>query len=368
MLLVGFQKANDIVGSIFYLSVMNSFTLGCLNDGRLVQGFLLENALGMQVKVMEYGATLTHFVVPDQAGKKVDIVLGFPGLSGYLGEHPYLGATVGRYANRIAHAKFELDDRHYQLSANEGEHILHGGPNTIDKAVWSGTSGMTHEGQTVWFRLMSPDGHNGFPGTVKFEVSYTLSHDGELIIRYRAETDQPTVLNLTNHAYFNLDGRGSVRDTWLQMNCEQFTPGDEGGIPSGEIRKVSAAMDFLAAKQIGHDLDDSSLADRNGYDHNYIVNGSKGMLRTAATAWSDRSGIKLTTWTTEPCVQFYTGNWLNESGEKRGGIVGKNHAFCLETQHAPDAPNCPEFDSPVLRPGEVWESETRYGVSLISAK
>ena len=347
---------------------MNPFEYGRLPDGQVVQGFLLENALGMQVRLIEYGATLTHFSVPDKTGRNVDIVLGFPSLAGYLGGHPYFGATVGRYANRIAHARFELDGISYKLSANEGEHILHGGPNTIDKAVWRGTSGMTHEGQTVWFRHVSPDGHNGFPGTVELEVSYTLSHSGELIILYRAETDQPTVLNLTNHAYFNLDGRGSVRDTWLQMNCDQFTLGDEGGIPSGEIRKVSGAMDFLAAKQIGRDLDDPSLADRNGYDHNYLVNGSKGTLRTAATAWSDQSGIKLTTWTTEPCVQLYTGNWLNESGEKRGGLVEKNHAFCLETQHAPDAPNRPEFDSPVLRPGEIWESETRYAVSLISTK
>lgn len=339
---------------------MNHYTCGTLPDGRSVKGFLLENALGMQVRVMEYGATLTHFSVPDQDGKTVDIVLGFETLEGYLGSHPYFGATVGRFANRIAKGKFSIDGNDFQVTQNEGENILHGGTIGFDKQLWEGTKTHTSEGQSVTFRLTSPDGEEGFPGTLEVAVSYTLRHDGGLSIRYEATTDKSTVLNLTNHAYFNLQGRGSVRDTWLQMNCDRFTPGDDGGIPLGTVEEVFEPYDFRIAKKFSQDIDHVELANRNGYDHNYVVNGVKGTLRQAATAWSDQSGIQLTTLTTEPCIQLYTGNWLNETGEKRGGTVEKNGAFCLETQHAPDAVNHPVFNSPVLRPGKKFESETVY--------
>lgn len=343
---------------------MNHYTFGTLPGGRPVKGFLLENALGMQVRVMEYGATLTHFSVPAQNGKTVDIVLGFETLEGYLGSHPYFGATVGRFANRIAGGKFSIDGNVVQVTQNEGENILHGGKKGFDKQLWKGTKTHTSEGQSVIFKYTSPDGDEGFPGTLEISVSYTLRFDGSLVISYTSTTDKPTILNLTNHAYFNLDGRGSVRDTWLQMNCDLFTPGDDGGIPLGTIAEVSGPYDFRSAKKLGQDIDQTKLANRNGYDHNYVVNGPKGTLREAAKAWSDQSGIQLTTLTTEPCIQLYTGNWLNESSEKRGGVVEKNGAFCLETQHAPDAPNHPAFDSPILRPGETFQSETVYRVSF----
>lgn len=343
---------------------MNHYQFGILPGGRPVKGFLLENALGMQVRVMEYGATLTHFSVPDRNGNAVDIVLGFESLEGYLQEHPYFGATVGRFANRIAGGKFSIDGKTYQVTQNEGENILHGGNKGFDKRLWKGTKMHTSEGQSVSFKLTSPDGEEGFPGTVEVAVSYTLRHDGGLSIRYEATTDKPTVLNLTNHAYFNLDGRGSVRDTWLEMNCDQFTPGDDGGIPLGTVEKVFGPFDFRTAKKIGKEIDHPELQNRKGYDHNYVVNGPKGTLREAAKAWSEQSGIELLTLTTEPCVQLYTGNWLNETGEKRGGVVEQNGAFCLETQHAPDAPNHPAFDSPVLRPGEIFRSETVYQISI----
>lgn len=341
---------------------MNYYTFGTLPDGRPVKGFLLENALGMRVRVMEYGATLTHFSVPNQYGKSTDIVLGFETLEGYLGNHPYFGATVGRFANRIAGGQFSIDGNIYQVTQNEGNNILHGGNTGFDKQLWQGEKTHTSEGQSVTFRLTSPDGQEGFPGTLEVSVSYTLRVDGSLAIRYSATTDQPTVVNLTNHAYFNLDGRGSVRETWLQMSCNHFTPGDDAGIPLGTVEEVFGEYDFRTPKQIGKEIDSPELANRNGYDHNYVVDGPAGTLREAAKAWSDRSGIELLTLTTEPCIQLYTGNWLNETGEKRGGTVQKNGAFCLETQHAPDAPNHPAFDSPILRPGEKFESETVYRV------
>lgn len=343
---------------------MNHYTFGTLPDGRSVKAFLLENALGMRVRVMEYGATLTHFSVPDQDGKPVDIVLGFDTLEGYLGDHPYFGATVGRFANRIAGGQFSIDGNTYQVTQNEGNNILHGGSIGFDKQLWQGEKTHTSEGQSVTFRLTSPDGQEGFPGTLEVSVSYTLRVNGSLAIRYAATTDQPTVVNLTNHAYFNLDGRGSVRDTWLQMSGKHFTPGDDAGIPIGTVKEVFGEYDFRTPKQIGKEIDSAELANRNGYDHNYVVDGPAGTLREAARAWSDRSGIELLTLTTEPCIQLYTGNWLSETGEKRGGTVAKNGAFCLETQHAPDAPNHPAFDSPILRPGEIFQSETIYAVSL----
>lgn len=339
---------------------MNHYTFGTLPDGRPVKGFLLENALGMRVRVMEYGATLTHFSVPDQKGKAVDIVLGFETLVGYLGAHPYFGATVGRFANRIAGGQFSIDGTTYQVTQNEGNNILHGGTKGFDKQLWKGEKTHTSDGQSVTFKYTSPDGHEGFPGKLEVSVSYTLRSDGGLSIRYSASTDNPTVLNLTNHAYVNLDGRGSVRNTWLQMSCDQFTPGDDGGIPLGTVKEVFGPYDFQTAKKLGEEIEHPELQNRNGYDHNYVVNGSKGTLRPAAEAWSEESGISLTTLTTEPCIQLYTGNWLNETGEKRGGVVEQNGAFCLETQHAPDSPNQPGFDSPLLRPGEEWVSETVY--------
>ena len=343
---------------------MTSSHFGTTPEGQPVQTFLLENALGMQVRVMEYGATLTHFLVPDASGKLVDIVLGFDTLAGYLGQHPYFGCTVGRFANRIANASFTIDGKTSQLVANEGKHILHGGTNNFSRKVWTGTPLMTAEGQGVKFSVTSEDGEEGFPGNMEVSVTYVLTPEGQLRIRYQATTDAPTVVNLTNHAYFNLDGRGPVADTMLQLNCDTFTPGDGEGIPDGTIQEVSGPFDFRQPKAIGQDLHHELLANRKGYDHNFVVNGTPGLLRQAGMAWSEASGIALTTHTTAPCMQLYTGNWLNESGEKRGGIVEEYHAFCLETQFAPDAPNKPAFDSPVLRPGDIWQSETVYAIAL----
>ncbi len=344
---------------------MKQFVFGQLPDGQDVQGFTLENALGMQVRVMEYGATITHFKVPSSSGNLVDIVLGFDSLSGYLGDHPCFGSTIGRYANRIDNGTFMIDGQRYQVTQNEGNHLLHGGALSFDKKMWQGKPLQTPLGQAAQFDLLSPDGEEGFPGNLAVSVTYLLTFNGKLSISYQATTDAPTVVNLTNHAYFNLNGRGHISDTHLQLMCDQFTPGNAKGIPDGTVREVHGPFDFRQLKLLGQDLDHPDLANRKGYDHNFVVNGEAGKLRQAAKAWSEASGVVLETWTTEPCMQLYTGNWLHEIGEKRGGTVEAYHAFCLETQHAPDAPNHPGFVSPVLRPGETFHSQTIYRIDAV---
>ena len=334
-------------------------------DGQEVAGFLLTNALGMQARLIEYGATLTHLLVPDRSGKLVDVVLGFSSLKGYLGDQPYIGATVGRFANRIANARFLIDNQEVRVTNNEGPHILHGGKVGFDKKVWKGELKATALGSAVRFTCESADGEEGFPGNLQVAVTYTLTFDGAIAIQYEVSTDAPTVVNLTNHSYFNLHGRGPVTGQMLQMFASQFTPGRADGIPTGEILEVDGPFDFRSPKAIGRDLTDVALQNRKGYDHNFVVDGEPGTLRPAAKAWSLQSGILMDTLTTAPCMQLYTGNWLNQSGEKRGGIVEEYQAFCLETQFAPDSPNQPAFDSPVIRPGKPFQSETRYVFSVM---
>ncbi len=344
---------------------MQVYQVGQLPDGREVRGFLLTNALGMQARIIEYGGILTEMHVPDAQGRLRDIVIGFPSLAGYLGSHPYIGAVVGRYANRIRQAQFELDGKNYHLTANEGSHQLHGGFQGLDKKCWEGSLQHLAEGNAVKLVCQSAHGEEGFPGNVEVAVTYILTPDGSLIIRYEAKTDAPTILNLTQHAYFNLEERGSVEAHMLQLQADTFTPGDSDGLPLGEVRPVYGAYDFRQPKSLGRDLHHSDLAPRRGYDHNFVINGDPGTLRKAASVWSLSSGISLETWTTAPCIQLYSGNWLQLEGEKRGGTVKAYEAFCLETQFAPDSPNQPTFAQPVLRPEQPYFSETQYRFSLV---
>jgi aldose 1-epimerase len=328
-------------------------------DGRKVVMFTLTNPNGLKARIINYGAILVSLEVPDKNGKPADITLGFDSLEGYLKGHPYFGATVGRYANRIGNAEFELDGKTYKLAANNNENHLHGGNKGFDKAVWNPVECKADGGKT-WVKMsyISEDGEEGYPGNLACTVTYTLTEDDELKISYEAETDKKTIVNLTNHSYYNLAGQGTgdILDHVMMINADKYTPVDKGLIPTGEIRSVEGtAMDFTSPTPIGSRIEQVA----GGYDHNYVLNGQSGTLSLCAEVYEPDSGRVMTIHTTEPGVQFYTGNFLDGSlTGKDGKVYRKHYGFCLETQHFPDSPNKPSFPSVVLLPGQKYTSQT----------
>jgi aldose 1-epimerase len=328
-------------------------------DGRKVVMFTLTNPNGLKARIINYGAILVSLEVPDKNGKPADITLGFDSLEGYLKGHPYFGATVGRYANRIGNAEFELDGKTYKLAANNNENHLHGGNKGFDKAVWNPVECKADGGKT-WVKMsyISEDGEEGYPGNLACTVTYTLTEDDELKISYEAETDKKTIVNLTNHSYYNLAGQGTgdILDHVMMINADKYTPVDKGLIPTGEIRSVEGtAMDFTSPTPIGSRIEQVA----GGYDHNYVLNGQSGTLSLCAEVYEPDSGRVMTIHTTEPGVQFYTGNFLDGSlTGKDGKVYRKHYGFCLETQHFPDSPNKPNFPSVVLLPGQKYTSQT----------
>jgi aldose 1-epimerase len=314
----------------------------------------------IEVRVMAYGAHLVSVKAPDRTGKVADVVLGYDALSNYLvTPNPYLGAIVGRYGNRIAGGKFTLDGKTYQIPLNDGPNALHGGPKGFDQYVWQ-----SHEmPDGVEFTLVSSDGDMGFPGTLTAKVRYTLKGE-TLRIDYSATTDKATVVNLTNHAYYNLHGddQGNNLDLKIEINADRYTPIDANLIPTGELAPVAGTpMDFRKPEVIGEriDTDNEQLKRARGYDFNWVLNGKPGTLWLAAVVTDPVSGRKLTVETTEPGVQFYSGNFLDGSFVGRHGVAYTKHAgFCLETQHFPDSPNHPDFPSTVVHPGETMHSTT----------
>jgi aldose 1-epimerase len=339
---------------------------GKLSDGTVIDAFTLKNAHGSWAKVITYGATLTELYVPDKSGKLGDIVLGFSDLDGYLSNHPYFGATVGRHANRIAKGHFTLDGKDYSLFLNNGPNSLHGGKIGFSRRVWKAEilPGMT--AAAVRFTYLSKDGEENYPGNLKVSVTYTLTDTNELKLDYRAETDQDTVANLTNHSYFALGGPGkTILDETLFLNASEYTPVDATLIPTGEIKSVKGTpLDFTKPTLIGARINE--LKEIGGYDHNYVIDGKPGKLRLAARASDPTTGRQMEVWTTEPGVQFYSALGLD------GKIVGKNGisypkfgALCLETQHFPDSPNHPNFPSTIVRPGKPLVSETIYKFSVL---
>lgn len=328
-------------------------------DGTPVDLYTLRNARGLTVKVMTYGCLITEIHAPDRNGRMGDIVLGFDNLDSYLKGHPYFGCVVGRYANRIAHARFTLDGRTYPLAANDGAHALHGGRKGFDKVVWAAEPVPVPHGVAVRFRYTSPDGEEGYPGNLQARVTYTLTDDNELRMDYEATTDRPTVVNLTNHTYWNLAGGGAIDDHELTLHADHFTPVDATLIPTGEIAPVAGTpMDFTRPKPIGRDL--KQLTNQpQGYDHNFVLRGGGGKLAPCATIYEPRTGRVLEIWTDQPGVQFYSGNFLDGTLTGKGGqVYRQHHGFCLETQHFPDSPNQPKFPSTVLRPGQVYRTTT----------
>jgi aldose 1-epimerase len=334
-------------------------------DGAKVDAYELTNAQGLRAKVIGYGAILVSLEVPDREGKLVDIALGFDDLDSYLGRNPLFGATVGRYANRIEGAKFTLDGVEHKLTANSGENHIHGGrAKRFDKVLWVAHPFNSDEKTGVQFTYISSDGDEGFPGNLKCAVTYILTNRNELKIEYEATTDKPTIVNLTNHSYFNLAGAGSrdVLDHEMMINADFYTPGDKALIPTGEIHSVNGtALDFTEPETIGARIE--QLTQTRGYDHNYVLKNSDGSLVLAARAYEPTSGRVMTVHTTEPGMQFYTANGMRGIKGKGGRTYDRHHGFCLETQHFPDSPNKPHFPSTVLRPGEKYSTMTVFTFS-----
>lgn len=332
-------------------------------DGKKVELFTLTNDNGTTVTITNYGGTVTSFITPDKNGKKSSIVIGFDSLAPYLRKPPFFGALVGRYGNRIGDAKFTLDGKTYQLAANDGKNHLHGGLKGFDKVVWD-ASVASDSIPSLSLHYISKDGEEGYPGNLDVTVNYTLNNDDGLKIEYNATTDKATPVNLTNHSYFNLTGdvNNTILDHTLMIDADNYTPVDSTLIPTGEIKSVKGTpFDFTTPKKIGKDMDQV----KGGYDHNFVLNKTDSSLGKIVEVSDSISGRTMEVYTTQPGVQFYTGNFLDGSLLNHDGKPIKQHtAFCLETQHFPDSPNKPKFPSTILQPGEKYHSVTIYKVKL----
>jgi aldose 1-epimerase len=322
----------------------------------------------MQVAITNFGGTIVSIKVPDKDGRLADIVLGYDNASGYQGGKAYLGATIGRYGNRISNGSFSLDDNTYTLPKNDGPNTLHGGTKGFNARVWTAKDVSGPNGEALQLTYLSKDGEEGFPGILSAKVVFTLTGNNELKIDYSATTDKDTVMNLTNHSYFNLSGQGDgdILGTELMLRASKFTPVDATLIPTGEIRSVkSTPFDFTKATPIGARINDANeqLKLGIGYDHNWALDGTMGALRLAAQAYDPKSGRVLEVLTTEPGIQFYTGNHLDGFHGKDGKVYNARYAFCLETQHFPDSPNHPNFPSTELKPGQKYHSVTVFKFS-----
>lgn len=336
-------------------------------EGKEVKLYTLKNKAGMEVKITNYGGIITSINVPDKAGKFDDVALGFNNLAQYLGEHPFFGAIIGRYGNRIANGKFAIDGAEYTLATNNGDNSLHGGDRGFDKHLWE--SKLIKGGLSL--TRTSPHMEEGYPGNLSVRVDYTLTEDNAIDIFYEATTDKTTICNLTNHSYFNLagEGNGDILNHEVKIIADQYNPVDDGLIPTG-IDKVSGTpFDFTTSKKIGDDIDADhpQIKIGLGYDHNYVLNNNSGKLALAAIVTESTTGRKMEVFTTEPGVQFYCGNFLDGSIiGKRGKPYVNRGALCLETQHFPDSPNKPDFPSTILQPGETYKSQTSYKFSVLN--
>ena len=330
--------------------------------------YTLTNAHGVAVRAMNYGGIITSIRVPDRKGQFADVVLGHESLEGYTPNPPYIGAIVGRYANRIANGTFQLDGKTYTLPKNDGPNTLHGGTTrTFDRVVWDGEAMKDKPGVT--FTYLSKDGEEGFPGNLKVKVSYTLTDANEIVIDYEATTDKATPINVSQHSYFNLsgEGNGDILSHEIMINADRFTPVDKNLIPTGELHPVKGTpMDFTTSTKIGARIDDNydQLVLGHGYDHNWVINRKGDGLALAARVYEPTTGRVLEVSTTQPGVQFYTGNFLDGSVTgKQGHVYKRRFGFCLETQHFPDSPNHPAFPTTILRPDERFHQQTVFKFS-----
>jgi aldose 1-epimerase len=366
LLLAGSLSSQGMRGTI------RKESFGKTASGQPVDLYTLSNKKGMEVAITNFGGTVVALKVPDRTGKAADVVLGFDTLEGYEKGTAYFGATIGRYGNRIGGGQFSIDGKTYTLPKNNGNNTLHGGIVGFDKKVWKAREIASTDGQSLEMSYLSADGEEGFPGNLSVKVAFTVPADrNELKIDYTASTDKDTVLNLTNHSYFNLagEGNGDILDHVLTLHAKQFTPVDQTLIPTGELRAVAGTpLDFTSATAIGKRINenDEQLVFGKGYDHNWVLaSDGRKSLTLAAEAYDPKSGRKLEVLTTEPGVQFYSGNFLDGSVKGKGNkAYGQRAAFCLETQHFPDSPNHPNFPSTLLKPNSVFHSQTVFRFSV----
>ena len=327
---------------------------GTLDDGREISRYDLTNKNGVKASIITYGGILMSLEMPDRNKNIGEVTLGFDTLEGYLSDHPYFGATVGRVANRIAEGRFTLNGKEYTLAQNNGENHLHGGIKGFDKVVWKAESGKNTDSASVVLSYLSPDGEEGYPGNLDVTVVYTLTEENELRIDYTAATDAPTPVNLTNHTYWNLAGGGSVVDHFLTLFAEHYVPVGNDLIPTGELQHVgNGPFDFKLGKRIDQDIDDVG-----GFDHCWVLNKKEGELGNAAELYLPDNGRFLKISTTQPGIQFYSGNFLDGIEGRGGAIYEKHHGLCLESEYLPDAINQENFDSAVLNPGETYRETT----------
>ena len=352
------------------MSNLTKQAFGNLPSGEPVSLYTLTNANGIEASITDFGGRIVKLLVPDRQGELEDVALGFDGLDGYLEKNPYFGALVGRYANRIAGAKFVLGGKPYTLAANNGTNALHGGIHGFDKVLWKSAEIVDDGAPALELKYHSADGEEGYPGNLDVRVIYQLTEGNELKVEYFATVDRKTVLNLTNHSYFDLagQGRGNVLDHVVTIHADRFTPVDEKLIPTGELRSVEGTpFDFRRPVRVGERIDqkEEQLKLGLGYDHNFVINRTGSGLELAARAVEPNSGRVLEVLTTQPGVQFYTGNHLDGSVRGKGGVVyGFRSGFCLETQHFPDSPNQPSFPSTELDPGQEFRSSTVFRFGL----
>ena len=371
-------QVRSLIGILFCLTIfgskgsaaenltrLSSHSFGKLSDGREVSAFVLKNTTGMSVQILDLGGIITSLSVPDSSGIIADVTAGFDYPQPYADGAGYMGAIVGRYANRISEGTFSIDDVSYSLAKNNGNNAIHGGLVGFDKKIWDAEISVGRYHAELILSTYSPDGEEGYPGHVEVSVTYTLNDQNQLIIDYSATSDKATVINLTNHAYFNLDGHdaGSILEHEVMLNADRFTPIDDSSIPTGAISKVAGTpLDFRQRKVIGLDIESEhqQIIFGSGFDHNFVINHSElGAVSLAAEVYSRNSGRVMKVYTDQPGVQFYTGNFL--SGElvgKDGAVYERRAAFCLETQHFPDSPNKAIFPSTILRPGDRFASRT----------
>jgi aldose 1-epimerase len=358
------KKMNDTITAAAVLPAASAFEQTV--NGKQISLYTLKNTKGVQAAITNYGARLVSLIVPDKNGKMTDVIIGFDNIKDFLNSKSdiYYGAIIGRYGNRIAKAKFSIDGTEYKLAANNGANSLHGGPTGFEHRVWDAKA-IGNNGLELTY--VSADGEEGFPGQLNVKVTYTLTDNNELKIDYEATTDKKTVCNLTNHAFFNLNGPGSgtINNHQLMINADTYTPVGRSLIPTGAIEKVEGTpFDFRTAKAISVGVNDTSSIQIKygaGYDHNFVLNPNKGTgLNLAATALGDKSGIYMEVLTTEPGIQFYGGNFMGGKNKLKGTTDDHRTAFCLETQHYPDSPNQPSFPSTLLEPGKLYKTSSVY--------
>ena len=342
---------------------------GTSSQGRAVFIYTLTNIKGMSAEILNYGGIIRSLTAPDRDGVLQNVVLGFDTLEEYEAESPYFGALIGRFGNRIAHGKFSLGGDEYELAVNNGPNHLHGGDRGFDKVVWDAEPVVTEDGPSLSLKYVSENGEEGYPGTLVAEVRYTLTNDNEIRIEYTATSDKPTPVNLTHHSYFNLSGdaKRDILEHHLEIAAHYFTPVDSTLIPTGEYRPVEGTpFDFRSAKAVGEDIDTDNEQIRiaGGYDHNWIVHqDANSRMKHIATLSDPESGRVMKTYSTEPGLQFYSGNFLDGTLTGKGVMFGRRYGLCLETQHFPDSPNQPDFPSTILQPGEIYKTQTIYSFS-----